>query len=86
MPWDNSLNADVKRSYDYHCMVTAKLGDKYTRKFSMKTPKLIAREIKRLIENEWDKGVSGTERIIHDCNLTLDIMYTVYQSGGSIVA
>ena len=30
MPWDNSLKADVKRSHDYYCVVTNKLGDKDT--------------------------------------------------------
>ena len=39
MPWDNSLNSDVKRTNDYHCGVTNKLGDKDMRKFSMKTHK-----------------------------------------------
>ena len=78
MPWDNSLNVDVKRSHDYHYFVTAKLGDKDSRIFLMKTPKLIARGIKRLIEHEWYKGVPGTERIIYDCDLSLDVIYTVY--------
>ena len=36
MPWDKSLNANVKRSHDYHFVVTNNLGDKDTRKFSMK--------------------------------------------------
>ena len=56
MPWDNNLSAEVKRSHDYDCVVTNKLGDKDTRKLSMKTTKLIARDIKGLLENEREEG------------------------------
>ena len=38
MPWDNSLNVDVKWLRDYHYVVINKLGSKDTRKFSMRTP------------------------------------------------
>ena len=51
MPRNDSLSSDVKRSHDYHCAVAAKLGDTDARKFSLKTPKLIASRIKRVIEN-----------------------------------
>ena len=52
----------------------------------MKTPKLIARGIKRLLENEWEERVLTSARIIHDCGLALDAMYIVYQAGGAIVS
>ena len=75
----------MKRSHDYHCVVTNKLGNKDTRKFSMKIPKLIARGIKRLLENEWGEGFPTSEQIIDDCDLSLDEIHTVYQDGGLTV-
>ena len=60
--------------------------DNDTRKFLIKIPKLIERGIKRLLENEWEEGVPTSARTSHDCDLALDAMYTVYQSGGSIVS
>ena len=85
MPWYNSLNADVKRLRYNNCVVTNNLGNKDTRKFSIKTPTLIARGIKCLLENEWDEGVPTSEQMIRDCNLPLDAMYTFYQAGSVIV-
>ena len=46
MPLDNSLNADIKRSHDYHCAVTWHCATGDRRKFSMSTPRLIARGIR----------------------------------------
>ena len=37
------------------------------------------------LENEWEEGVLTSAIIIHDCDLTLNAMYTVYQSGGVII-
>ena len=86
MPWDNSLNSNAKLLHDYHYVITAKLGDKDTSKYSMKTPKLIARGMKRLIENDWDEDIPSTEQLIRDCVFALNETYTVYQTGVSIVA
>ena len=58
MSWNSIINADVKQSHDYHCVGTVKFGNKDTIIFSMKTPKLIARGIKWLIENVWEKKCS----------------------------
>ena len=52
IPQDNILNAEVKWLHYYHCVVTNKFDDKDTRKLSMETPKLIARGIIFLLENE----------------------------------
>ena len=41
MPLNNILNSNVKQSNDYHCVITEKLGDKESRKFSMEIPTLI---------------------------------------------
>ena len=84
MPLDNSLNADIKRSHDYHCVVTWHCATGDRRKFSMSTPRLIARGIRRLLENK-DGGVPNSERIMNDCDKALDAMYTVYLAGGCII-
>ena len=78
MAWDNSLSTGAKRSHDYHYVVTKNLGDKDTPKISMKTPKLMARSIAYLLENEWEEGFPSSERPINDCDLALGEMYTVY--------
>ena len=38
-----------------------------------------------MLENKWDEGFPASEQMIHDCDLVLDAMYTVYQAGGTIV-
>ena len=38
-----------------------------------------------MLENEWEEVVPTSAIIIHDCDLTLNAMYTVYQSGGVII-
>ena len=87
MPLDNSLNADIKRSHDRHCIITSKLHVKDPRKFSMRTPKLISRGILRLVESEeGEEGVPCSERIMHDCDKALNLMMEVYKKGGAIVA
>ena len=74
---DNSLNADFKRPYDKYCVVTYHYKNIDRRKFSMSTPRLIARRIHLLVENK-EEGVLNSERIFHDCDKALDAMYTVY--------
>ena len=85
IPCYNSLNADVTRSHGYHCVLINKLGGKGTLKFSMKSPELIVRGIKRLLENEWKEGFPTSEKIIYDYDLGLDIINIFYQAGGTIV-
>ena len=85
MPWDKSLNTDVKQPHNYRCILSDKLVNKDTRKFSVKTPKLISRIINHLLEDEWVEGFLASEGFIQYCDLALDDMYTVYQAGGAIV-
>ena len=61
VPWKNFLNADIKRSHDYHCINTAHLKENNIQKFSMKTPQIISRGIARLFENKWEDGVPSSQ-------------------------
>ena len=77
MPLYNSLNANIKRSCDTHCALTAKLHIKDPRKFSMIIPKLILCGMHRLIEygeGEGEEGVPCSKRCIQDCNKAFDLI------------
>ena len=41
MPLDNSLNADIIRSHNYHCQATSKLYNDNPHRFNTATPKTI---------------------------------------------
>ena len=43
----------------------------------MSTPRLIARGIRRLVDNK-EEGVINSERVSHDCDKAFGSMYTVY--------
>ena len=86
MPLDNSLNADITRSHDFHCRATAKLQLTDPRRFSMATPKTISRGIHRLFQCDKDQeGVPNSSRIIHDCDQVWDAMGTVLAHDGAVV-
>ena len=86
MPLDNSLNADITRSHDFHCRATAKLHKDDPRRFSMATPRTISQGIHRLFEcDENQEGVPSSSRIIHDCDQVWDSMETVLAHGGAVV-
>jgi hypothetical protein len=61
MPWDTSLNQDVKCAVDRHVMNTADFSEDDQLKFSLSTPKRGARAFKRVL-----KGVPSSERIVHN--------------------
>ena len=86
MPLDNSLNADITRLHDYHCRLSSKLNKLDPRRFSMETPKMILRGIRRLFDCDGDEdGVPDSARIIHDCDKAWDSMWTVYEEKGAVV-
>ena len=86
MPMDMSLNWDVKSSHNFHCAITSDLDEEDERKFSMKTPKMIARGIKRLFEYHLPaEGVPCSSRIIHDCDQALRAMKIVCDHRGAII-
>ena len=86
MPLDNSLNADITRSHDFHCRATASLHKDDPRRFSMATPKTISQGIHRLFQcDESQEGVPSSSRIIHDCDQVWDSMETVLAHDGAVV-
>ena len=54
------------------------------RKFSIVIPCLIARGIRRLLENE-EGGVPNIEQMCYNCGKVLDSIYTVYFADGYII-
>ena len=86
-PLDNSLNTDIKRSHDRHCILTTKLHIKDPRKFSMQTLRLISRGIHRLFECvDGEEGVPKSERTMHDRNEVWNLIWEVYEEVRIIVA
>ena len=85
MPLDNSLNRDLQCSHDYHCAVTSHLEEDDNRKFSKKTPRRIARGIKRIWDCVGSEGVPSSKRIIEDVVKALSAMRKVEEEGGKIV-
>ena len=86
MPLDNSLNAGITSSHDFHCQATASLHKDDPRRFSMATPKTISQGIHRLFQcDESQEGVPSSSQIIHDCDQVWESMWTVYKHKGAIV-
>ena len=83
MTLNNSLNADIKRSHDRYVGMTRHLPFTNPRKFCNRTPKSIARGIKKLVEST-DSGCPRGKRLIQDCDRALDVIWTVYQANGDI--
>ena len=81
MPWDNSLNADLKR-HNYHCIETAHFPKEDDQKISMKTPKSIRQGIRRIVENELGKDIPTQHQISQDCDRNLRYMSVVYKNRG----
>ena len=86
MPLDNSLNADIMRSFEYHCSSTSILPKLDPRRFGMETPKKVSECIHRLFDCEpGEDGVPDSGRIIHDCDQVWDSMESVYEEEGAVV-
>jgi hypothetical protein len=80
MPWDTSLNQDVKCAVDRHVMSTADFLEDDPLKFSLSTPKRGARAFMRVLE-----GVPSSERIIHDVTKVIESMVIVQSKSGVLV-
>jgi hypothetical protein len=80
MPWDTSLNQDVKCAVDRHVMSMADFEDDNPLKFSLSTPKRGARAFVRVLE-----GVPSSHRIIHDITKVIASMVLVQAKSGVLV-
>ena len=90
MPLDNRLNRDILHSLRFHCVLSRFLldgegTDKEDRnvRFSLSTPKEIARRLKRIWESKM--GTPSSSRIIQDVNLVLKAFGIVYRENGAAV-
>ena len=83
MPLDNYLNQDIIMSHRYHCAVTYHLHVDNNQKVSLRTPQLIARGIKRIMEVEI--GVLSPSCIQQDYRLVITNMAVVYHTNGKMV-
>ena len=61
--------------------------DSLTKEFSMRTPSLITRGIKRLVKyaGSADDGVPSITHIIHGCDQDFDDMHVVLSHDGAIL-
>jgi hypothetical protein len=68
MPWDSSLNKDLKDQLKKHVVLTHGLDKNDPRKFSMATPALIEQAVQRLVAPSDDPGIGVPSgyRIIQD--------------------
>jgi hypothetical protein len=80
MPWDMSLNQDVKCAVDRHVMSTADFSEDDPLKFSLSTPKRGARAFKRVLE-----GVPSSKLIVHDITKVIASMVIVQSKLGVLV-
>jgi hypothetical protein len=80
MPWDTSLNQDVKCAVDRHIMNTADFLEDDPLKFSLATPKRGARAFMHVLE-----GLPSSEHIIHDVTKVIALMVIVQAKSGVLV-
>ena len=83
IPLDNSLNTDGKRAHDRHVAVTLHLPLDNDQKFCNCTPRLINRNLKRIVEST-GIGCPSSEQIINNCDEAFDAMWTAYNADGAI--
>ena len=90
MPLDNSLNRDILHSLHFHCVLSRFVLDgegtdeeERNMRFSLSTPKEIARGLKRIWESKM--GTPSSERIIQDVDLSLKALEIVYRANGAVV-
>lgn len=77
MPLDSHLNQDLHKSVDVHCIISKPLPADDDRKFSKRTPKLMARSYLRLWDPSLgiDAGCPTSDRICEDINRIIDHTY-----------
>ena len=83
MTFDNSLNQDIITSHRYHCNVAYHLPDNDERKKSLRTPQLISRGIKRIMQQQ--SGVPSPFCIQQDCHLVIKNTGVVYSNNDKMV-
>ncbi len=84
MPWDCSLNKDIKDAVMRHVCYTSHLPEDDIRKFSMSTPSRGSKAFRRLLESEED-GFPSSERILQDINKVFLSMERIRLAKGTLI-
>ena len=78
---DMSINVYISCEHIRHVTLTRHLRKDDTRKLCNRTPNKIASGIKIVVEG----GCPTSDRVIHDCDKTINAMWIIYQAKGAIV-
>jgi predicted flap endonuclease-1-like 5' DNA nuclease len=83
MPWDCSLNKDLKDAVMQHMCYTCHLPEEDKRKFSLSTPKRGSWAFRRILEHE--DGSPSSERILQDVRKVFQSMERIRKAKGSLI-
>jgi len=81
MPWDNSLNKDLKDALLFHSCLTHELDEDDDLKFSLSTPNRMTKAIKRILKNGWP----SSKRIIQDVEKVSTALLKISDAKGAYV-
>jgi len=81
MPWDNSLNKDLKDAVLFHVCLTYSLHEDDNKKFSLSTPGRTTKAFKRILEG----GLLSSSRIVHDVLGVLSSLKKISAEAGGYV-
>jgi hypothetical protein len=84
MPWDCSLNKDIKDAVMRHVCYTCHLPEDNPRKFSLLTPKRGSWAFRRILEHE--DGSPTSQQIIQDITKVFESMEKIRQAKGALIA
>jgi predicted flap endonuclease-1-like 5' DNA nuclease len=84
MPWDCSLNKDIKDAVMRHVCYTCHLPEDDVRKFSLSTPKRGSWAFRRILEHE--DGSPSSQRILQDIAKVFNSMEKIRQAKGALIA
>jgi hypothetical protein len=84
MPWDCSLNKDLKDAVMRHVCYTCNLPEDDERKFSLSTPKRGSWAFRRILEHE--DGAPSSERILQDIAKVFESMEKIREAKGALIA
>jgi predicted flap endonuclease-1-like 5' DNA nuclease len=83
MPWDCSLNKDLKDAVMRHVCYTCHLPEDDERKFSLSTPKRGSYAFRRILEHE--DGEPSSKRILQDIAKVFQSMRRILEAKGTLI-
>jgi hypothetical protein len=84
MPWDCSLNKDIKDAVMRHVCYTCHLPEDDVRKFSLSTPKRGSWAFRQILDHE--DGAPSSQRILQDIAKVFESMEKIRQAKGALIA